>query len=275
MNHSVPFQSVSDACDNICRRFLKLEIVPRGTARTPALRRVIQRGYCWLGLLCGVLLSVAHAETPPLLAKAMVQWTSGEGELAFTQQSQVFHDDGRVKEERIERYDPSLPDRSRWQLIEVDGQTATSEQREKWETWKNGRPRKKAMKSPSDYLDLEHATLLDESPTQARFEMSFLPATARLLAVEKIAIVITVDQASGSIVRISATLRQPIRVLLGLARITDLDLDVRVERTDDDTNPKSGAVIAGSMAHVTLSKLGTPMEYRWSDFRRVSAYRAP
>jgi len=45
-----------------------------------------------------------------------------------------------VKAERAERYDPSLPDSMRWRLMEVDGQPATLEQREKWESRKNGKP---------------------------------------------------------------------------------------------------------------------------------------
>ncbi|MCX6954166.1 MAG: hypothetical protein NTV51_18610, partial [Verrucomicrobia bacterium] len=184
-------------------------------------------------------------------------------------------DDGSVKEERTERYDPSLPDSRRWRLIEVNGWPATAQQREKWETAKNGKPRKKVVKTPNEYLDLEHATLLDETPTSARFEVGLRPEAARLLAVEKIAVRITVDKATGGLTRIAATLRQPIRVLLGLARITDLDIDVGIAPTDEDADGKSGDVKSGSTARVALSKLGSAMDYSWSDFRRVASYRAP
>lgn len=210
-----------------------------------------------------------------MLAKAVEQWAAGREDLAFTQQTRVFLDDGKVKEERVERYDPSLPDSRRWRLIEVDGRLATGEQREKWEARKNGKPRKKVVKSPAEYLDLAHATLGDDTPTSARFEIGLRPEAARLLAVEKIAVVITVDKESGSIAGIAATLRQPIRVLLGLARITGLDIDVRIEPADEDSAQESGEVQTGSTAHVTMSKLGNPMEYNWSDFKRVASYREP
>ena len=98
---------------------------------------------------------------------------------------------------------------------------------------------------------------------------------ARLLAVEKISIIITVDKETGRIAHIAATLRQPIRVLLGLARITDLDLDVGVEPADEDPARPPGEIIAGSKAHVALSKLGSPLDYHWSDFKRVTSYRTP
>jgi hypothetical protein len=70
-------------------------------------------------------------------------------------------------------------------------------------------------------------------------------------------------------------LRQPIRVLLGLARITDLDLDVRIESADEESDRKAGEVQTGSTARVTMSKLGYPMEYTWSNFRRVVTFVAP
>lgn len=229
--------------------------------------------FCRLILILGGALSPGlRAEMPPLLAKAVEQWATGREDLAFTQQTRFFLDDGQVKEERVERYDPSLPDSRRWRLLEVDGRPATFEQRQKWETRKNGKPRKQVVKSPAEYLDLEHATLVGETPGRARFEIGLRPEAARLLAVEKIAVVITVDKERGTIARIAATLRQPISVLLGLARITDLDLDVRIEPAGADSAQKSGEVQIGSTARVAMSKLGYPMEYNWSDFKRVTSF---
>ncbi len=213
-----------------------------------------------------------RAAPPRLLVQAMEQWSTGRDDLAFTQQTRFFHDDGRVKEERIERYDPSLPDSRRWQLLEVDGRPATPAQRLKWETKKNGKARKHGVKPPEEYLDLERAKLLDETPTEARFEIGLRPEVARLLAVEKIAVVITVDKESGGIARMGASLRQPIAVLLGLARITDLDLDVRLELAAEDSAQPAGEVLTGSTARVAISKLGDPMDYHWTDFKRVTSY---
>lgn len=231
---------------------------------------------CWFTLIFGGVFSAGlRAEPPPLLAKAFEQWADGREDLAFTQHSRLLLDDGTVKEERIERYDPSLPDSQRWRLIEVDGRPATDEERRKWETKKNGKPRKKVIKAPAEYIDLEHATLVDETPGSARFEVDFRPEVARLIAVEKIAIIITIDRESGRIARIAATLREPIRVLLGLARITDLDIDVRMELADEDSAEKSGAVQTGSTARVAMSKLGNPLEYNWSDFKRVATFGRP
>lgn len=226
-------------------------------------------------ILLGASFSGLRAEPPALLAKAIERWASGPEDLAFTQETRFFVEDGEVRKERIERYDPSLPDSRRWRLIEVNGQPATAEQKKKWETRKNGTPRKGVGKSPAEYLDLDNATLVGNTPKNARFEIGLRPETARLIALEKIVVAITVDKESGRIALISATLRQPINVLLGLARITDLDVDVRVEPAEGDSTQKPGQVQIGSTARVTLSKLGNPVEYNWSDFERVTSFGKP
>ena len=225
--------------------------------------------------LCGASVIGLRAATPALLAHALAQWGAGREDLAFTQQTRIFLADGKVKEQRVERYDPSLPDRQRWRLISLNGQPATAEQRDKWETWKNAKPRKKVSKSLAEYLDLQHATPMNETPTNAHFEVGLRPEVASLIAVEKVSVVVTVDKASGTIAHIAANLREPIRVLLGLAKITDLDLDVRIEPGDGEPASNSGEVQIGSTARVKMSKLGDPLEYRWSDFKRVATYPGP
>jgi len=162
-------------------------------------------------ILCSPFSPELRSEAPPLLAKALTQWSAGQEGLAFTQQTRFFLDHGKVRNERVERYDPSLPDSRRWRLIEVDGQPATDAQRDKWETRKNGIPRKHALASPADYLDLDHAKMVNETPKNACFEIGLRPEAVLLLALEKITVVITVDKESGDIAHVAAALRQPTR----------------------------------------------------------------
>jgi hypothetical protein len=207
--------------------------------------------------------------------KALNQWVAAREDFAFTQETRFFEDDGKVAKERLERFDPSLPDSQRWRLIEVDGQPATDEQRRKWESSKNRGARKKVSKSPGEYLDLDNARVLEDTPKSTRFEIGLRPETMRLLAVENIVVLITVDKETGEIARIGATLRQPINALLGLARITDLDIDVRMEPVDGGSAQKPEEVQTGSTARVTMSRLGTFMEFNWTDFKRVTASGKP
>jgi hypothetical protein len=231
---------------------------------------------CFLGLvlvaLGGLFAPASRADAPALLSQAIQRCNFGQGDLAFTQETRAFLSDGGVKEERRERYDPSLPDGQRWRLLEVNGLPATDEQRRQWEVRKNSRPRRKVDESPSKYLDLANATLVGENARNARFRVPVRPEVQRLLSLENIDVVITVDKQTGNIAGIGAVLRQPIRVLMGVARITDLDVDLRINPVEGVSADPTDNVEPGSTARVKISRLGRPVEYDWSDFRRVPAF---
>jgi hypothetical protein len=228
---------------------------------------------CWCLVLMWLLPTAElTGAVPPLLAQALEQWKAGHGDIACTQHTRVLDDRGRVKTSRVERYDPSLPDAQRWRLLEIDGKPPTEQQRKEWETRKNRKPRKKGGAEPEQYLEFEHAVAVEMTDRIARYEVNLRPETARLINVEKLSILITVDRETGALLHISAMLREPIRVLLGLAKITDVDLNVSFEAADADGPPAANEVQIGSSARVRLSKFGDPTEYRWSDFKRVTAY---
>lgn len=224
-----------------------------------------------IGLLIGGVLQAAPS---PLLVKAVEHWDEGRRDLAFTQHTTQFGDKDEVVKTWVERYDPSLPDNQRWKLIELNGKQPTDAERTKWESKKNNRPRKKATKSLSEYLNLDDSKLIDENDKTARFEISIKPEAARLVAIDKLSVIVTVDKAKGDIAHIAALLREPMKIALGLAKVTDVDLDVHVE-PDSDKNKDSeptAVVKPGSTAKVLFSKFGNPVEYKWSDFKRVTAY---
>src|SRR4051812_22205954 len=94
-----------------------------------------------------------HAQTPPLLRKAVVRWLGERDNWAFTLRVREFNS-GKVKEERIERYDPSKPGIERWQLVAVDGKPPTEERRAEWQKRKT-KKRKDTGKPLDDYLEFE------------------------------------------------------------------------------------------------------------------------
>jgi len=232
---------------------------------------------CRRTLLLAAVLGLARpflgAAPPPLLSRALDRWSATHEDVAFTQQTRFFAKDGSVKEERTERFDPSLPDDRRWHLIEVNGQPASPTLRVKVEGRKNGRPKPKVDEKPSDFLDLEHAAVVGETPALVRYQIPLRPEAQRLINVDDIEVVVTVDKASGSIVGIGAALKEPIRVLLGIARITDLDVDFRLAPVAEGATQPS-EVEAGSTARVKISRFGHAVEYNWTDFKNVVPYAA-
>jgi hypothetical protein len=204
--------------------------------------------------------------------KAVTLWSEGRQDLAFTQRTRAFNPDHTTRYERVERYDPSLPDDQRWRLLEVNGKPPTEAERRDIEVKRNRKPRKRAGNPPASYLDLENARLARETERVAHFEVGIKPEAARLVALDKLVIQVAVDKATGTIDHISADLREPMRVALGLARVIDVDLDVHFEEPADGPPPAT-EVTSGSTARVMMSKLGDPTEFSWSDFKEVPVYR--
>lgn len=222
------------------------------------------------------------AATPALLQEAVDHWVEGKEEIALTQRTRILNDDGTIKGERLERYDPSLPDERRWHLLEVDGKAPTDDQRRDIEYRKNRKARKHANKPPADLLDLPHATVRDETPQVVTYAVAVRPEAARLVQTEKLILLITVGRKSRAIERITASLRDQMRVALGLVRVTDIDFDFALGAAapPEQKSPSAAEdkVAAGDRltgtGRVALSKLGERMEFEWSDFKRVDAYQA-
>jgi hypothetical protein len=250
-----------------------VQVICNKEPRRPWTKR---RSLRWLLVFSGLGLgaSALRSETPPLLARAIERWNAGQGDLAFTQETKRYRFDGEIKDDRVERFDPSLPDNRRWRLIEVNGLPATEEQRTKWEARKNAKPRRKVDEAPAEYLDLDHAVFLGETPPYARFKVPLLPSAHHIVPAHNVDVVITVDRQTGNISRVGAALRDPIHALLGIAEITDLDVDLHLN-PDAEPSDSRDEVLPGSTARVKVSELGKPVEYEWTNFKRVASFPGP
>lgn len=219
-----------------------------------------------------VLASPTRADPPPLLLKAVNLWTEGQQELAFTQRTRALNDDHSTHYERVERYDPSQPDDRRWKLIEVNGRPPTEEERREIEVKRNRKPRKRAGNPPARYLDLDRARFINETGQTVHFEVGIKAEAARFVPLDKIVVHISVNKTTETIHHISADLNEPMRIAFGLAKIIDVDVDLQFADPSEGPPPAS-EVTAGSTARVMMSKFGKPLEFTWSDFNEVPAYR--
>lgn len=224
-------------------------------------------------LACAAL---ARAETtdlpgPPLLRLAADKWLEEGDRWAFTVKIREFAG-GEVKEERVERYDPSKPGAARWELLNVNGGAPTDDRRAEWQKRKTKR-RKPASKSLGDYLDFEDAKIASVTPREVRYHLPLKNNSRWLFPVDRVNLIVTVNKASHEIEQVEAGIDEPFRVALGLARILNVDLDMRLF-------PANGAAEAAGpetaqpegQAHVVVNKFGERVEYSWSDFRRVTPH---
>ena len=76
--------------------------------------------------------------------------------------------------------------------------------------------------------------------------------------------------ATRALEQLSANVREPFRVLLGIARITDGSIDLNFE--DGGAGEPRTAEPAGA-AQVSVSRFGERVDFTWTDFKRVTPHR--
>lgn len=205
----------------------------------------------------------------PLLNRAAEKWQAEGNRWAFTVLVREV-ENGVVGEERVEHYDPSKPPADRWELLTLDGQSPTDEKRGAWQKAK-ARKRWKAPKLLSEYCDFENARAISAAPGAVNYRVPLKSNHSWLLPVDRVVLTVTVNKATSGIEEVTAGLDEPYRVALGLARIIDVDFDLKI-----NPSREHGAVAGPATArpqgtaHVVISRLGKRIEYTWSDFKRVA-----
>jgi hypothetical protein len=218
-----------------------------------------------LGLLAlAGFAAAARADDVSLLRQVAQSWLDERDRWAFTQHVREY--DGQVlKEERVERYDPSDGYERRWRLISINGRKPTPEQWEAWNRRKNKKPRRNQADIEENF-DFAHAKLIEETPTTARYELPLKNGVEWLFPINKVELLITIDKSGPSLKQVQARINEPFRVALGLARILDIDLDLVMK---PPPQPDPAAAQPGGTAEAVVTKFGDRVEYSWSEFERV------
>lgn len=219
----------------------------------------------WILLLL-LLTSTAGArpEDTALLQQVANSWVNERDRWAFTQVVREF-DGKELKQERLERYDPSRGFADRWHLIAINGQPPTEKERAEWQARKNKKQRR-PKPGITDNFDFASAKVAEETPQTIRYELPLRSNVEWLFPVSKVELLITINKTGPALEQVQARISEPFRVALGLARILDIDLDVQMEPppTADPADAKPSGT-----AHAVVSKFGDRVEYFWSDFKRV------
>lgn len=204
---------------------------------------------------------VGPLQPPELLQVVASQWHDERDQWKFTQRVREFDGD-RLAEERLETYDPTRGESRRWALLEVNGHPPTQDEWDAWNRRKN-RPRRRDVKPVTDYFDLDRARVVAETPRLIRYELP-LRNTSWLIPSDKFAVTVTVDREQQTVRQARVRIDGPFNVALGLARVVDLDLDLRVTpRAAGEPAQPEGT------AYAVVNKLGRRIEYSWTDFMRT------
>lgn len=224
----------------------------------------------WLAAFVSHVRATAQP-VPQLLQRSVEQWLGGRDHWAFTQRAVEF--EGNASHERLERYDPSKPGDARWELLAVDGKPPTDEQRQKWADKKFKRRHRKFDSPIGDFFDFREAKVIAETPTLVRYEVPLRRDKNWLFPTDKVGVRVTVNKRTQALEHLTAHVREPFKVLLGLARVTggEVDLDFLPFGSPDAT---PGAAQPAGTARVSVSKFGERVDFTWSDFKRVTPPRS-
>lgn len=221
----------------------------------------------FLFLLLAALMRGAPEATPSLLESSVDSWLGERDHWAFTQRA-VEYDDGKPHE-RLERYDPSKPGNGRWTLLQIDGKTPTPEQRAAWAKKKFKKNPRKFDSPIGDYFDFREAKVVAETPKLVRYEVPLRNDKRWLFDTDKVRVVVTINKETRALEHLSANVREPVKVLLGIAKITEGAVDLNFLPFDVDAPKSPDAAQPQGSARVSVSKPGGRVEFTWSDFKRV------
>jgi hypothetical protein len=211
----------------------------------------------------------AAPAAPSLLEQAVENWLGERDHWAFTQRAVEY--DGDKPRERLERYDPSRTGDDRWTLLAIDGRTPTAAEREAWAKKKFRKNRRRIDTPIGDFFDFKDAKVISSDGTMVRYEVPLRRDKNWLFQTDKVKVVVSVNKETRALEHLTANLREPVKVLLGIAKITDGNLDLSFLNFDDDSTPGPESAQPTGKARVTVSRFGERAEFTWSDFKRVSA----
>lgn len=221
----------------------------------------------FVALLTGAL--VRAAGSPGLLEHAVDDWLGERDHWAFTQRAVEYQDGAR--HERLERYDPSRPGDSRWELLAVDGQPPTPEQRGKWaeKKFKHHHVTRKFDSPLGEFFDFSAARVVAQTPRLIRFDVPLRTDKNWLFPTDKVDVRVTINKETRALEHLSAHVREPFRVLLGIAHVLGGDADLDFLHFDVGDSAAGASQPTGT-ARVSVTKLGERVDFTWSDFKRVS-----
>ena len=103
-----------------------------------------------------------------------------------------------------------------------------------------------------------------------RYEVPLRHDKNWLFQADKVKVVVTVNKQTRALEHLDASVREPVKVLLGLAKITAGKLDLSFLNFEEDATPGPESAQPTGSARVSVYRFGERVEFTWSDFKRVS-----
>ena len=229
----------------------------------------------WFGLLISAWGSSGTEErdllagAPEPLAEALRAFSQERDRWAYTERFTSLNRKGAKKEARVIRFDPSLAPEDRWTLLAEDGGPVDERAQRKFrrEMTKAGDKRIKL----SEYLQLDRATVVRESPSESVYEVPLRKENNDRLPPDKFQVLVALTPAPWRLAAIDVVLREPMRMALD-AKVRSGGARIRFAPADLEHGPVVHAVSGQGEATVLLVRVGGSFSAERSEFKRVTPF---
>jgi hypothetical protein len=221
------------------------------------------------------------AAVPELQETALVKIPADYDRWAYTQTVVEKNEKGKVLREAVVRFDPSKPYAEQFTPLSVDGQKPTAADLRRYR--KQGEKRAERIakaedegtspprKTLGELMDLEHATLTDETNALATFEVPLKKEGNSRLPPEKFQVLARVSKVTGAFETIEAQLRSPMRAEL-VVKIKSGTGRLDFATVDPQYSPALSAISGHGAGSILIVPVGRSYELKRADFQRVKPF---
>ena len=209
------------------------------------------------------------AASPDLLQAAVDNYGKDVERWAYTQTIVSKDRKGKVEEELVVRNDPSQPYEVQWTILKIDGKEPTERQTEKYR--KEHDKRRKSRRSLGELLDLEKATVVEETPEAVTYEIPLIKNDNQRLPPEKFRVTARVNKTRRTFENVGVRLREAMRMALVL-KLKSGEADLNFEIVDPQFASPITSLRADGEGSILFVKVGGNYTATRTDFKRVKPY---
>lgn len=185
--------------------------------------------------------------------------------------TQVIRRTDRDGGDTVARFDPTKPDGAKWELIKLKGHAPSNAEADRWCRHRTGEVNQTDGRTLADLLDLERASICQETATSIRFKVPLKKNTIARVPTENFVAYAEINRADQSIQRFSIFLQQSVRMIGGAAELQSAQGEVTFDTVDQSTSTRPTRIVASGTGQALFKRVNRSAEILYTDQRRVKS----
>ena len=206
---------------------------------------------------------------PKPLVAALRKFGRDANRWAYTQHLVTSDGKGRVKDQKVVRYDPSQHYDEQWTLLSDDGKPASESQVKKYR--RQMAKRAKERRTIGELLDLKRSTLVAQDEAQLVYEVPLIFDENVRFPPDKFQAFVTIDAVTHTLGAIDVKLRDSLRVA-GVVKVKSGEARITFEAVLPEHGPAITQLKVAGAGSVLFVPLSSRTEATRTEFKRVTPY---